>query len=300
MPRIVWSAAVPAIREIDVEHTGVRNSICCFAVDGRVLVDPGPEVSHRALLAKLGEIRPRAVLLTHIHLDHAGATGALVRQWPDLQVYVHERGAPHVIDPSKLVASATRIYGDDMARLWGEIVAVPEANVHVLSGDGGRAGAPTAEPLVGWRWTYAPGHASHHVLYLHEDSGVAFTGDVAGVRIAEGPVFPPTPPPDIDLDAWRGSLDALEAWRPEALALTHFGLHPDVAPHIAGMREALDRWGAFARDNDAEAYAAAVRAHVEQNTEDPGTRAAYESANPPETLWAGLNRYWEKRVPSGR
>jgi glyoxylase-like metal-dependent hydrolase (beta-lactamase superfamily II) len=295
MPWIVWSAAVPSlsgITEIDVEHTGVRNSICCFAVCGEVLVDPGPEVSHRTLLAKLGDVRPRAVLLTHIHLDHAGATGALVRKWPDLQVYVHERGAPHVIDPSKLVASATRIYGDDMPRLWGEIVAVPEENVHVLGGAGGDAGP-------GWRWTYAPGHASHHVLYLHEETGVAFTGDVAGIRIAEGPVFPPTPPPDIDLDAWRASLDALEGWRPEALALTHFGLHEDVAPHIAAMREGLDRWGAFARDNGADAYVDAVRTFVAQHTEEPGTRAAYESANPPETLWGGLHRYWEKRVPSG-
>jgi glyoxylase-like metal-dependent hydrolase (beta-lactamase superfamily II) len=285
-------SAPPEIRELDVEHTGVANAICCFEVGGDVLVDPGPEVSHRTLLAKLGDARPRAVLLTHIHLDHAGATGALVREWPDLQVYVHERGAPHVIDPSKLVASATRIYGDDMARLWGEIVPVPEANVHVLSGGGGVA-------ADGWRWTYAPGHASHHVLYLHEDSGTAFTGDVAGIRIAEGPVFPPTPPPDIDLDAWRASLDALDGWRPQALALTHFGLHADVASHVAAMREGLDRWGALARDSDAETYVEAVRRFVRENTDDLGTRAAYESANPPETLWGGLNRYWEKRVPSG-
>jgi glyoxylase-like metal-dependent hydrolase (beta-lactamase superfamily II) len=285
-------SALPEITEIDVEHTGVRRSICCFAVDGEVLVDPGPEVSHRTLLAKLGDARPRAVLLTHIHLDHAGATGALVREWPDLQVYVHERGAPHVIDPSKLVASASRIYGDDMARLWGEIVPVPEANVHVLSGDGGTAGD-------GWRWTYAPGHASHHVLYLHEASGTAFTGDVAGIRIAEGPIFPPTPPPDIDLDAWRGSLDALEAWRPAALALTHFGLHHDVDEHLAAMRASLDHWGELARTTDAKGYSAAVRDYVGRHTTDPGTRAAYEQANPPETLWAGLSRYWEKRVPSG-
>jgi glyoxylase-like metal-dependent hydrolase (beta-lactamase superfamily II) len=283
---------VPSLREIDVEHTGIPRAICCFEVGGDVLVDPGPEVSHRTLLAKLGDARPRAVLLTHIHLDHAGATGALVRHWPDLQVWVHERGAQHVVDPSKLVASASRIYGDDMARLWGEIVPVPEANVHVLSGDGGTA-------ADGWRWTYAPGHASHHVLYLHEDSGTAFTGDVAGIRIAEGPIFPPTPPPDIDLDAWRASLDALEAWRPQALALTHFGAHGDVEPHIAALREGLDRWGALARDSDARAYAEAVRSFVSQHTDDPRTRAAYEQANPPETLWAGLHRYWEKRVPSG-
>jgi glyoxylase-like metal-dependent hydrolase (beta-lactamase superfamily II) len=289
MAGIVRSAAV---REIDVEHTGIRHAICCFEVDDDVLVDPGPEVSHRTLLAKLGDARPRAVLLTHIHFDHAGATGALVRRWPDLQVYVHERGAPHVIDPSKLVASATRIYGDDMARLWGEIVPVPAANVHVLGGDGG-------EVEAGWRWVYAPGHASHHVAFLHEASGTAFTGDVAGVRIGTGPVFPPTPPPDIDLEAWWASLDAIEAWRPRALAVTHFGAFSDVDAQIAAMRTGLDRWGALARETDAESYAAAVGAYIAEHVDDASTLAAYTQANPPETLWAGLHRYWEKRLPSG-
>ena len=136
---------------------------------------------------------PRAILLTHIHFDHAGATGALVRRWPDVEVWVHERGAPHVIDPSKLVASATRLYGDDMARLWGEVVPVPERNVRVLRG---------GERIGPWQVEYAPGHAQHHVVYLHEPTRTAFCGDVAGVQIGGGPVLPPTPPPDIDLDAW--------------------------------------------------------------------------------------------------
>ena len=123
-----------------------------------MLVDPGPQSSMETLLEALGDERPRALLLTHIHLDHAAATGALVRRWPDLEVYVHERGAPHLIDPSKLLASAERLYGGAMEQLWGEIVPVPEANVRPLAG---------GEDFLGRRAAYTPGHASHLFCYLH-------------------------------------------------------------------------------------------------------------------------------------
>ncbi len=167
------------------------------------------------LLEALGDEQPRALLLTHIHLDHAAATGALVRRWPELEVYVHERGAPHLVDPSRLLASAERLYGDQMERLWGEIVPVPEANVRSLAG---------GETVLGMRVAYTPGHASHHVSYLHEDSGTAFTGDVAGVRIPPSSfIVPPTPPPDIDIEAWEESIGIVEGWQPQRLALTHFG-----------------------------------------------------------------------------
>ncbi|MDX6730382.1 MAG: hypothetical protein QOC54_330, partial [Baekduia sp.] len=157
-------------REIDVDFQGAAQAVCAHQIDGFV-VDPGPESSAQTLMTALGDEQPRGVLLTHIHLDHAGAAGALVRRWPELEVWVHHRGAKHVIDPSRLVASATRIYGDAMQRLWGEIVPVPEANVRVLD-DAGAAD--------GLRWAWTPGHASHHVAYLHEASGIAFAGDVAG------------------------------------------------------------------------------------------------------------------------
>ena len=130
--RIVWSAPVSAPRQIDVHHLGKPLVICCFQQDD-VLVDPGPESSHRTLLEALDRA-PERILLTHIHFDHAGATGALVRRWPEVEVWVHERGAPHLIDFSRLTASAARLYGDDMDCLWGEIVAVPAANIRVLSG----------------------------------------------------------------------------------------------------------------------------------------------------------------------
>src|SRR4051812_6915079 len=186
------------MRVIDVMHLGRPHVIGCWEVDG-VLVDPGPESSISTVLEAIGDERPRALLLTHIHLDHAAATGALVGRWPDLEVYVHERGAPHLIDPSKLLASAERLYGDKLNYLWGEILPVPEENVRPLSG---------GETVLGMRVAYTPGHASHHVCYLHEETGTAFVGDVAACRIPPSNlVVPPTPPPDIDVEVWEESLD---------------------------------------------------------------------------------------------
>jgi len=277
------------IEEIDLQHCGVPHAICCFAdVEEGWLVDPGPEVSHQTLLQGLPEnFVARTILLTHIHFDHAGATGRLLERWPDAEVWVHERGAKHLIDPSRLVASASRIYGDDFDRLWGEVVPLPEQNVRVLTG---------GESLDGWQVRYTPGHASHHVAYLHDATGTAFTGDVAGVRVDAGPIFPPTPPPDIDLDLWQESIDVVQAWSPSALALTHFGRHEDVDAHLQTLREELTRWGETARTTDEAGYATAVRAFVEAKVADPVTRGAYEQANPPSTLYAGMNRHWQKKA----
>jgi len=279
---------VPTIRELDVRHLGLEHVICCFAVDD-VLVDPGPESDHRELLRQLGDEAPRALLLTHIHLDHAGAAGALVRRWPDVEVWVHERGAPHLVDPTRLVASARRLYGDDFDRLWGEVVPVPERNLRVLGSD---------EAIGHWRVRYTPGHASHHVCYLHEPTGVAFVGDVAGARIGTGPVVVTTPPPDVDLEAWAASLDAVGAWRPQAIARTHFGIRPDPEAELTAMREALARWAPLGRDLTEEDFVARMREEVAAQGVDPPTAAAYEQAAPPWQQWAGLHRYWDKRVPS--
>ena len=280
---IVWSAPLSAPREIDVRHLGNPLVICCYELDG-VIVDPGPESSHRTLLEALDE-PPERILLTHIHLDHAGATGTLVRRWPDVEVWVHERGAPHLVDPSRLVASATDIYGDDMQRLWGGVVPVPERNVRVLSG--GETSGP-------WRVEYTPGHASHHVSYLHEPTGTAFVGDVGGVRIEGGPIIPPTPPPDIDLDLWHASLDTVAAWQPERLAVTHFGSYDDVDQQIAAMHEALDRWGALARQTDAASFAAAMIEEM-RRAPDAAATQAFLQAMPPDMLWPGLDRYWSRK-----
>jgi glyoxylase-like metal-dependent hydrolase (beta-lactamase superfamily II) len=277
---------VSAPREIDVHHLGNPLVICCFELDG-VIVDPGPESSHRTLLEAI-EDPPERILLTHIHFDHAGATGALVRRWPDVEVWVHERGAPHLVDPSRLTASATRLYGDDMNRLWGEIVAIPEANLRVLSG---------GETIGPWRVEYTPGHASHHVSYYHEPTATAFVGDVGGVRVEGGPIIPPTPPPDIDIELWHASLDTVAAWEPERLAVTHFGSYEDVSEHLATMHEALDRWAALARETTRESYAAAMVAEME-HAPDATAMQAFLQAMPPDTLWPGLDRYWSKKAES--
>ena len=274
------------MRTIDLRHLGRERVIAAYLVDG-VIVDPGPSSCLPVLLEALGAEVPRALLLTHIHLDHAGASGSLVRRWPELEVYVHERGAPHMIDPRRLIESAGRLYGGDMDRLWGEFVAVPEDRLRVLQG---------GEQLLDGRFTvaYTPGHASHHVSYLHD--GTAFVGDVGGVRItATSLTIPPTPPPDIDIEAWRASLELIRGWQPERLAATHFGITEDVEAQLAAVDERLGRWGDFAREHDADAFMAMVRAEIEA---DAGAEvaAAYLQAAPPAQLYTGLVRYWHKRA----
>jgi len=274
------------VRVIDVMHLGRPHVIGCWQVDG-MLVDPGPQSSMETLLGAIGDERPRALLLTHIHLDHAAATGALVRRWPDLEVYVHERGAPHLVDPSRLLASAERLYGDRMETLWGEIVPVPEANVRPLAG---------GEDVLGMRVAYTPGHASHHVCYFHEGSGTAFVGDVAAVRIPPSDlIVPPTPPPDIDVETWVESIAIVESWRPERLALTHFGSVDEPTRHLDHVRERLHEEAQLARELSEEDYERCHRARVAEST-DPETAAELIQCVPPEYQWRGLNRYWEKRT----
>lgn len=278
------------MRVIDVEHLGRPHVIGCWQVD-EALVDPGPESSLETLLEALGDERPRAILLTHIHLDHAAATGALVRRWPELEVYVHERGAPHLIDPAKLLASAERLYGaESMQRLWGEIVPVPEANVKPLAG---------GEIALGMRVAYTPGHASHHVCYLHEESGTAFVGDVAAVSIpGVDLVVPPTPPPDIDVEAWIESIGIVESWRPERLALTHFGAIEDPLPHLTHVKERLREEADLARELPEDQYERRHRERVAERATTPAAAEELIQCVPPEYQWRGLDRYWRKREES--
>jgi glyoxylase-like metal-dependent hydrolase (beta-lactamase superfamily II) len=267
-------------------HLGRPHVIGCWQI-GDVLIDPGPESSLSTLLEALGDERPRALLLTHIHLDHAAATSALVRRWPDLEVYVHERGAPHLIDPTRLLASAERLYGDQMQRLWGEIVPVPEANVKALAG---------GERVLGMRVAYTPGHASHHVSYLHEESGIAFVGDVAAVKIpGVDLVVPPTPPPDIDIEAWIGSIEIVEGWAPERLALTHFGAIDDPAPHLGIAKQRLQEEAHLARELSEDDYEQRHRERVSASSATEDAAAEMIQCVPPQYQWRGLNRYWTKR-----
>jgi glyoxylase-like metal-dependent hydrolase (beta-lactamase superfamily II) len=270
-------------RLIDVMHLGRDRVIGAYDIDG-VVVDPGPASTVETLLA---QVEPRVLLLTHIHLDHAGATGVLVRRNPDLKVYVHERGAPHLIDPAKLLKSASQLYGDDMERLWGEVAPVPEENITVLKG---------GEEVEGFLVEYAPGHASHHVAYLHEPTGDAYVGDVGGVRV---PPFDfglaPTPPPDIDLEKWHASIDMVEAWRPRRLGLTHFGYVEDVAGQLGKTRAWLDEWGPLARDLSTDDFAARVEQAMREGTNDEAGDRLVQAA-PPEQLHLGLARYWRKKA----
>jgi glyoxylase-like metal-dependent hydrolase (beta-lactamase superfamily II) len=278
------------MRLIDVMHLGVPRVIGAWVVDD-VVIDPGPTSCLPTLLEGLGGERPRALLLTHIHLDHAGASGSLVERWPDLEVYVHERGARHMADPERLIKSARMLYGEDMDRRWGEMVPVPEGNLHVLHG---------GETLFGGAFevAYTPGHASHHVSYLHD--GTAFVGDTGGVRIASSSLtLPPSPPPDIDVEQWHESIERIAAWKPQRLVQTHFGLSEDPEAQLAELSERLDEWAARARGQDLAAFMASVRAEIAEHA-DPALLEAYEQAAPPDQLYAGLERYWRKRADGVR
>jgi glyoxylase-like metal-dependent hydrolase (beta-lactamase superfamily II) len=270
-------------RAIDVMHLGNDRVICAYEIDG-LIVDPGPSSSVENLIDALGPTVPRALLLTHIHLDHAGASGVLARRFPELQVYVHELGAPHLVDPSKLLESAGRLYGDDMERLWGEVAPVPEDRIHTLSG---------GETVDGFRVAYTPGHASHHVSYLHEESGDAYVGDVAGVRVPPHEhTVAPTPPPDIDVELWLDSLSTVAGWTPERLCLTHFGPVTEVEDHLHRMRTALLDGAEAARDADEETFISWLRARADV---DPESAQRLEQAAPPDQLFKGLERYWRKK-----
>jgi glyoxylase-like metal-dependent hydrolase (beta-lactamase superfamily II) len=273
-------------------HLGRPHVIGCWEVEG-ALVDPGPESSFGTVLEAIGGEQPRAVLLTHIHLDHAAATGAMVRRWPELEVYVHERGAPHLVDPSKLLASAERLYGDKLNYLWGEILPVPEENVRVLRG---------GETVLGMEVAYTPGHASHHVCYFHGESGTVFVGDVAACRIPPSNlIVPPTPPPDIDIEVWEESLDTIAAWSPQRLALTHFGaIEDDVSGHIEKVKAKLREEAELARQTTKEEYDADNEARIRRRLAEEGiggeTVDELLQAVPTAYQWSGLDRYWRKKA----
>ena len=227
----------------------------------------------------------RHLVLTHIHLDHAGAAGALVRRNPGLRVHVSGIGAPHLVDPSRLEASARRLYGDDFDRLWGELAPVPEENVEII-----------ADRVLGLDAWPTPGHASHHVTFLAED-GTCFSGDVTGVVIAPSALISPVcPPPDVDLEAWERSLDSVAERRPARLCLPHFGVVEDPAAHIERTRERLHIWANRVRDGASEEEWVAVAEAELADAADPETAAAYTQAGPLWQSYAGLARYWTKKA----
>lgn len=291
---------------IDLRFQG-RERVIATAVlrgpDGLTLIDPGPTsclVALEAGLARLGATLGdvRRILLTHIHLDHAGATGRIVAQAPHVQVAVHERGAPHLVEPTKLIASATRLYGDRMESLWGAFEPVPAAQVRALAG-GERLDVGGRPVHV----AYTPGHAVHHVSYLDESDGTAYVGDTAGVRVVGDYTIAPTPPPDIDLDLWEQSLTAIEAWNPTSLLLTHFGTVTGPRAHLTGFRQVLRQTADVARESlavegsdeeKAAVFVARMRAEARGWLSERDA-VTLELAAPFDQIWAGLARYWRKR-----
>ena len=303
---------------VDLRHQGLPSIIGVGVLeldDGVALVDPGPEARLGALGAGLAEMghsleSVRAVLLTHIHLDHATAAGAIVREAPRARVYVHAVGAPHMADPSRLLASAGRIYGDQMATLWGEFLPVPRGSLRAVDeGDavvlGGRRGGRRFEVA------YVPGHAKHHVAYYEAATGTAWVGDVGGIRIEGGPVLPVTPPPDIDVEGWKSSMERVMAWGPERIVPTHFGAYGDVAAHFAELRTGLDAWAAWVREgvgvegerasapaDDAEqarGFAEWITAGLRERVSEDHV-GLYATASGFRDSWWGLARYWRKRA----
>jgi glyoxylase-like metal-dependent hydrolase (beta-lactamase superfamily II) len=268
------------VHEIDTRHLGNDRVIAAHQRDD-VIVDPGPASALDNWLDELAE-PPRALLLTHIHLDHAGATGVLVRRYPHLRVYVSEVGAPHLIDPERLLRSAGRLYGpENMRTLWGEVAPVPAANVVALAG---------GEEVEGMRVEHTPGHAGHHVCYFDLEHGDAFVGDMAGVRVPPAELtVAPTPPPEIDVKAWLESIDRIEAMAPARLRLTHFGAADEPGLQLDRTRAALRRAIEAARGGR-DGFLAAFERQLERTT-DAETAERVRQATPPEQQWLGLERY---------
>lgn len=272
---------------------------------GAALIDPGPSTTLPTLTTELSRkgIRfedVRQILLTHIHLDHAGATGSIVVRHPHIQVIVHARGAPHLADPSKLLSSAGRLYGQDMDRLWGEVTPIPQEQLQIVNG--GETLSIAGREL---KVEYTPGHASHHVSYFDTASRVAFVGDTAGIRRGTGAyVMPPTPPPDIDIEGWHDSEKKILAWDPDTLFLTHFGPHQGAWQHMQGMFENLSEWSRIARRLLADASLTdedRQQRFVDEVFLDLRRRVGeaeaenYTKAGGLNYSWQGLARYWRKR-----
>jgi len=289
---------------LDLNFQGMPEVIAAFLItspDGHTLIETGPGSTLTALERAVSEAGARLedvvqLAVTHIHLDHAGAAGTLLRRLPDARLFVHPVGAPHMIDPSKLLASATRIYGDAMDRLWGAFEPCPADRVVVLADDAElRVGARTLRAL------HTPGHASHHIAFVDMERKTAFTGDVAGVRLSATPyVRPPTPPPDIDIPAWHASAHRLRALGLRALDLTHFGRVSGAANHLDTLVRNLDDWLAWISDRlrrgeDPATVAEELMRKGELDVIRAGgsasDAAAYELATPSRMSVDGIARY---------
>jgi len=296
------------IETIDLDFMDTEQviaSILLLGEDGAALVETGPTTCLDRLTAGLedhgvSQEDVRQVFLTHIHLDHAGASGHLSELLPNATFFVHEVGYPHLVDPSKLVKSAARIYGESMDELWGEARPVPEDRIVILE-----EGVET-EAAGGILVAHdTPGHAYHHLAYLDPDSRVLFTGDVAGIRIpGQSYVRPPTPPPEIDVDAWIKSIEHIRQIGPTSLWPTHFGSYEDVERHLGELEQRLQDWLLFVegqmdegagREEISEELKAKGDAEMLAEGADPSQSEHYDLAGSYPMLTDGLMRYATRR-----
>jgi glyoxylase-like metal-dependent hydrolase (beta-lactamase superfamily II) len=297
---------------LDTNWMGRPRSIAAALLESdghRAIIDPGPASTLPRLRQQLdargvGVSDLNAILLTHIHLDHAGATGALIKENPNLEVYVHKAGMLHMADPSKLLASAERLWPGELVHLFGETLPVPFGSLRMLKG-----GETLALGSRNLDVVYTPGHASHHVSYFDSSEGTAFVGDTTGFHIDGEPfVVPLAPPPDIDVEIWNASLDAIVARVPARLFLTHFGYSNDPAAHIAEYRQNLQRWSALAGEilrstpddrHRLQAFVSAASSEIERHV--TGAEAEHYVFNGGLNLtWLGLARYHLKRAEGAR
>jgi glyoxylase-like metal-dependent hydrolase (beta-lactamase superfamily II) len=297
----------PGFWQIDLGFQGRAGVIAAYLIagDGQlVLIETGPSSCLPNLMAGIAltghDISELThALVTHIHLDHAGAAGPLARANPNVVVGVHPFGAPHLIDPSKLVASATRIYGENLGPLWGEFAPIPESRVRSLV-DGELLHLAGRRLLV----VFTPGHAHHHVAYVDVAARYAFTGDVGGVRMqGTGYVCPPTPPPDLDPELWHGSIARLRDLNLERLYLTHFGEFRDVDRHLSDLGPNLDEFleiGMTSLDAGKDADELTGRLHERMargvGVVDPGVMVNLEWATPSYMATLGLIRWRRKQL----
>jgi glyoxylase-like metal-dependent hydrolase (beta-lactamase superfamily II) len=286
---------------IDLQHLGLEGAIAAYLIldPEPTIIDPGPSTTLDRLHAGLQEdgVAPgdlRHVVLTHIHLDHAGAAGHLARANPDLTVHVHSHGLPHMADPERLVSSTRRTFGEAHDRLWGDVEPVPEDQLVPSDAEGWKSPASLSAIAT-------PGHIVHHLSYLSEADGTMYSGDSLGIILGEGaPSHPPTPPPSLDLAAWFETLEMLGAYDPERIAVTHFGIHGDfhqrrvqLAESLGKLRDRVAHALETGDTEDAKRYHVEVVEHL-QRYRGEGRISDYFETFPAMSDWAGMRLYLER------
>jgi glyoxylase-like metal-dependent hydrolase (beta-lactamase superfamily II) len=299
----------PGIIEIDTLLGGWERMTAGYLIDGDapILIETGSQSSVPVLLEALADLGVAAgdlagVAVTHIHLDHAGGVGDVARAFPSATVYVHEKGARHLVDPTKLVDSASRVYGDLLDSLYGRLDPTPQERIHVLE-DGERISTGSGGSGHVLTTVDSPGHAKHHLALHDSDSGIIFAGDAVGVRLPDAGVLrPATPPPDFDLDQAVHSLHRFVERHPSGIALAHYGLIDDAEDVLAEAEQTLRAWASVAEKawrKGEDIASALAEAFVGDTADVPAQyREKLETLNGVHSNAAGFRRWLEKRESS--